>query len=135
MSGLRFNPPRDWEVLDLPAVPETVAVIAAEPQGVVERAFRPNFVLTVDDLSLEEQGAGLRSFHLVDREEMDLAGLPCVRTLAHHEIDGHAVVVEQWRVLTPEGSRELTASCGALDYPELAEELTASVASLRLSSE
>lgn len=74
MSGLLFEPPRGWEVLDLPAVPETVAVIAAEPEGVVDRAFRPNLVLTVEDLSLGEQGAGLRSFHLVDREELDLAG-------------------------------------------------------------
>jgi len=122
-----------WEALELRGAPQTVELIVAAPEG-AHPGFRPNLVLTAGAPSLEQQAEALRSFHVVDRTAAELAGRPCVRTLGHHEVGGRAVVVEEWRLSGPEGPHELTASCGALDYPGLADAFMASVASLRLGA-
>ena len=127
MSGLPLAPPRGWDLLEADA---PVALIAAAPEGEFP-AFRHNLVLTVPaGPELAEQGEWLLSFHLIDRVQTELAGRACVRSLAHHEVGGRAVVVEQW-LLPDEARCELTASCGALDYPRLADAFAAAAASLR----
>ncbi len=129
MSGHPLAPPRGWELLEAAA---PVVLIAAAPESEFG-AFRPNLVLTVPaGPELADQGASLLSLHLIDRVTTELAGGICVRSLGHYEVGGRAVVVEQW--LLPDdgdGSRELAASCGALDYPRLAGPFAAAAASLR----
>lgn len=128
MSGLPLAPPRGWELLEARA---PVALIAAAPEGEFA-AFRPNLVLIVPPgPELAEQGASLVSFHLIDRLTTELAGRACLRSLGHHEVGRRAVVVEQWLLPEGEGSLELAASCGALDYPRLADAFAAAAASLR----
>jgi len=133
VSAVALEAPPGWEALDPRGAAQTVELIVAAPRE-ANRGFRPNLVVTVGAPSLEQQAESLRSFHLVDRTAAALAGRPCVRSLGHHEVGGRAVVVEEWRLSGPEGPHELTASCGALDYPGLADAFMASVASLRLGA-
>jgi hypothetical protein len=119
-----FLPPSRWELLD---AAEPVALIAAAPEGEFA-GFRPNLVLTVGAVpELADQDSSLASLHLIDRAHTELAGRACIHSLGHHEVAGRAVVVEQWLLR----GCELTASCGALDYPRLAETFEAAAASLR----
>jgi hypothetical protein len=126
VSTLPLVLPRGWELVEAAA---PVELIAAAPEGEFT-GFRPNLVLTVPaGPELAEQGASLLSFRMIDRMTTELTGGACVRSLGHHEVGGSAVVVEQW--LWAEGSCELAASCGALDYPRLADAFAAAAASLR----
>lgn len=140
MSEVSLDLPPGWEELE-EAPP--VVLAAAEPEG-AHPAFRANLVLGVTnaelggglqaivDAAVERQAAELSGFHLIDREDCELAGCGCIRTLAHHDVEGRAVVVQQWQLIGAGRRHELTTSCGALDYPELAAALAATAASLTI---
>lgn len=138
MTRLSLEPPSGWELLEAEEPAVAVAAAPEQPGG----AFRPNLVVTVTgtgleggleelvDAAIEQQRAGVPGFHLIDRHATELAGLACVRTLAHSAAGGLAVVVEQWRLLADGSGHELTASCATFDYPELADTFAAAAASL-----
>ena len=146
MSGPRFDPPPGWVLLDVPGDADSVALIAAAPQR-PQPSFRPNLVLAygteapdfadVDEFAeaaIEDQADTLSDFLVLDRERTELAGLPCIRTLAHYDADSWSVVADQWRLLGPSGGIELTASCRTLEFAELAPIVAASAATLRVES-
>ena len=139
-AGLAFEiaPPAGFEVEeDL----EDVALLAratASPRG-----FHPNLVVTVEpvdpradvaaytDASLDVQARALAAWRLIDRAAATLAGGPGTRTLGHHVVDEHAVTLEQWRLTAGGRGYTVSASCATLDYPALADELSAAAESLR----
>lgn len=105
------------------------ALVAAEPVD-VEAAFRANLVVTVEELAADVDGidsytdAGialqrelLLDYRLVDRVlDGDRA-----RTLAHHDVGGQAVTIEQWQLVSAGRGYTITASCWTLDYDALAD--------------
>jgi hypothetical protein len=136
--GFSIALPPGAEVLD--GVP-FVALVAVEPD-VSEDAFRANLVVTVEELPGEFAGdperyadasvaalaATLAGFHLIDREPVALEGGPAIRLLAHHDVAGQAVTLEQWQLVAGERGYTLTASCWTLDYAALADAFAASAA-------
>jgi len=117
------------------------ALVAVEPAA-SEDAFRANLVVTVEELpgeyasdperytdaSVAAQAATLAGFHLIDREPVALDGGPATRLLAHHDVDGQAVTLEQWQLVAGGRGYTLTASCWTLDYDALADAFAASAA-------
>ncbi len=127
--GFSLELPPGTEVLDgFPAA----ALVAAEPFDPAA-AFRANLVVTVEELvgadsvgaytdaSLAVQAAALVDFRLIDREPVTVGEDEGTRTLAHHDVDGQAVVLEQWRLIAGNRGYTLTASCWTLDYDVLAD--------------
>jgi hypothetical protein len=129
-SGCVVPTPPGWERLEDPQ--PGVAVIAREPEA--PAGFRANLVVTVDDLPdgldldgwqadsdqlLQEE---LRNYYLLDREQIQLAGHPAVRRLAHHAAsDAGPVTMEQWAVVSGSKGFTLTASVATLAYDSLAD--------------
>ena len=117
------------------------ALVAVEPD-VSDDAFRANLVVTVEDLgdeyaedperyadaSVAAQAATLAGFRLIDREPVLLEGRPTIRLLAHHDVAGQAVTLEQWQLVAGGRGYTLTASCWTLDYDALADAFAASAA-------
>jgi hypothetical protein len=107
----------------------------------VEDAFRTNLVITVDDgaadveaytdAGLEAMASALRAFQLLDRASTTLGGEPATRTLAHHDAQGWAVTVEQWRVVHGGRGYTITASSATLDYDAVADTLAEAAESFR----
>ncbi len=123
-----------------------VALIAMEPEE-AGAAFRANIVVTVEEVptetdvhsytdeSLANQEEALAAFRLIDRARAGLAGAESTRTLGHHNVDGLAVTVEQWRVVVGALGYTVTASCWTLDYDNLADTFSATAATLRPDAE
>ena len=84
---------------------------------VAEQLPEPFELPAYADRSLATQADVLLRWHLFDREETDIGGIPAVRTLGHHSDGELAIVAEQWRLIHDGRGWVLTASCGALDYP------------------
>lgn len=107
-------------------------------------AFRPTLTVTAEEVgphtelddyvavSLATQERLLRAPRLLDREPAEVAGRPGVRTLVHHNQDGEAVVVEQWRVRDGDLGYVISATCAALEFGELGEALAAVATTFRL---
>lgn len=138
--------------LDLPAVLDTeldagpVALIARAPAPDVAGGFHANLVVAAQalgegpddadaaartDRALAAHQHELRNVHLVDRDDAWLGGAAAVRTLLHHNADGRAVVLEQWRLVRDGLGWELSASCPALDYPTIGARLALAAESIR----
>jgi hypothetical protein len=106
--------------------------------------FRPSLTVVAEELagdstlegyagaSLRDQHRLLRSHHLLDVVTTSLGPRPAVRSLAHHNVDGEAVTIEQWRLLDGRLGYVLTASCATLDFGELGESLASTAESFRL---
>ncbi len=134
--GFSVALPPGAEVLD--DVP-FAALVAVEPDA-SEDAFRANLVVTVEELpgeyaedpegyadaSVAAQAATLAGFRLIDREPVALDGGPAIRLLAHHDVAGQAVTLEQWQLVAGGRGYTLTASCWTLDYDALADAFAAS---------
>jgi hypothetical protein len=107
----------------------------------VENGFRTNLVVTVDDgaedvetftdAGLEAMGSALKAFQLLDRESTTLGDAPATRTLAHHDHQGWAVTLEQWRVVDGGRGYTVTASAATLDYDAVADALAEAAESFR----
>ena len=119
-----------------------VALLALEPAR--GDGFRANLAVTADALepdaeldrfteaALAFQEQFLEDFVLLDRGEATLAGRPATRTLAHHDLGGLALCIEQWRVVAAATGWTVTATSWALDHDEVADTLAASAESLEL---
>lgn len=119
-----------------------VALLALEPAR--GDGFRSNLAVTADPLepgaeldrytdgALAFQEQVLEDFVLLDRGEATLAGRPATRTLAHHDLGGLALCIEQWRVIAGNTGWTVTATSWALDHDEVADALAASAESLEL---
>lgn len=123
--------------LDVPGDLETaqdvdhVALIARTARPDVPDGFHANLVVTAQrlgpddatdpdertDSSLAAHERALRDLHLLDRVEAWVAAVPAVRTLAHYNVGGRAITLEQWRFARDGLGWELSASCPTLDYP------------------
>jgi hypothetical protein len=135
--GFSIELPPGAEVLD---APPGIALVAAEPREEAGDGFRANLVVTAEELppdidsaevytdaSVIAQAGSLVDFRLIDRDAMTLAGgMPATRVLGHHDVDGQAVAVDQWCVVSGGRAYSVTASCWALDYDELADTFAAS---------
>jgi len=118
------------------------AVIAIEPPG--EGSFRANLNVVVERLdpplgfddylerSLEVERRALSGHQLLDRTPATLDGAPGLRTLAHHDVDGQAVTLEQWRALVGPTAFVISASCGTLDYDGVADTFAQCAETFRL---
>lgn len=117
-------------------------LLALEPLR--DAGFRANLTITTDalepgaeldpftDAALGFQERALHDFVLLDRAHALVAGRPATRTLAHHDLDGLALCIEQWRVVADGTGWTVTATAWALDYDEVADALAASAESVEL---
>lgn len=128
--------PAGWEELEVPAT-LWAAVGPREPEDPPDR-FRPNLVLTCDDLT----GTSLRDWQvatddllprsltdylLIDLERIEIDGHPGGRRLAHHvDAAGRALTMEQWFTLHDDRGWTLTATIDTWRYDELADACAAS---------
>jgi hypothetical protein len=139
--SFRLEAPAGWE--PVPGV-EGVALALREPDEPTS-GFRANVTVTAEraaaadvegytDGALATQDELLDSHRTIDRSADRLGELACTRTLGHHDHSGHAVVIGQWRVVDGGVGWTVTASCAALDYAALADELDACGASFRLEA-
>jgi hypothetical protein len=107
----------------------------------VDEGFRTNIVVTVDDgaddveaftdAGLDALPSALRAFQLLDRTSTTLGGAAATRTLSHHDAQGWAVTLEQWRVVDGGRGYTLTASAATLDYDAVADALATAAESFR----
>lgn len=119
-----------------------VALIALDPDTSGD-GFRANLVVTVDELdpdttvetftdtALEVQDRVLDRMWLIDRSPARLRSGFGTRTLVHHDADGFAVVLEQWRLVHGTLGYTVSASCAALDYDDVADVFATAATSLR----
>ena len=103
--------------------------------GAERRTFAPNVLITAAVLttetpeewlerSLEQQLSALPGARLIDR--WPAAGpLGAMRTLVDHAAEGRPVALEQWWVAAGGRGWVLSASCAALDYDVLADDIAA----------
>jgi hypothetical protein len=56
-----------------------------------------------------------------------------VRTLAHHNLAGRAITLEQWRFVREGLAWELSVSCPTLDYPTNGARLAMAAESIRFA--
>lgn len=130
-AGLGFT-------IDLPAGIEVhedvphVALLAVEQAAVVpEGTFRASLSVIAEDGpegldlagyaegSLHQEAGALEDFRLLDREAVEIGGVPAVRTLVHHTGGPElAVVVEQWRLIARGLGWVLSASADAVSYAD-----------------
>ena len=104
--------------------------------GAERRAFAPNVLVTADVLgdgetpeawierSLGEQLAALAGARLIDRWPAPGTN-GAMRTLVDHAADGRAIALEQWWVAAGGRGWVVTASCAALDYDVLSDDIAA----------
>ncbi|MDP8943607.1 MAG: DUF1795 domain-containing protein [Actinomycetota bacterium] len=109
--------------------------------------FRANLVVTVEEVragtdverytddALATQERSLAAFRLIDRAPATFATGEGTRTLGHHNVDGMAVTIEQWRLIAGGLGYTVTASSWTLDYADLADALFAAAESLRTAEE
>ena len=121
---------------------DAAVLLALEPMR--DAGFRANIAITLDalegdveldrftDAALEVQDRLLHDFVVLDRGYAPVGGRPATRTLGHHDLDGLALCVEQWRLVDGRDGWTLTATSWALDYDEVADALAASAESLEL---
>ena len=138
-SGISVMLPTSWEVFPDPT--PDVALIALEPVPGPD-GFRANLVLTVGPLGGRSLGqwqatseaalaAALTQYRLIDLEQLDVAGHPGGRRLAHHVAPaGAPVTLEQWFTIASDIGCTLTGTVStarycvaALVFPELARTL------------
>lgn len=150
----RYEHSRLGFVLDLPPGTEVhqdlegvegVALLALEPAR-EDGGFRANVTVAKDavepntpvdawtDMALDATGRVLERFHVLDREATELAARPAVRTLAHHDVGGCAVVAEQWRVVDGSRAFTITTSCWAMDFAGMRDELAGIAESFALEA-
>ena len=134
--------------LELHASLPGAALVAVEREDALPHgAFRSNLTVIAQDVgpgvaldaqlerSLLDQERVLEGFRLLDREATTLAGLPAVRTLAHHRSGGDlAVVAEQWTTMRDGLAWTVTCTCEALAYDVSADVLSAAAESLRFEA-
>ncbi|MGH3358955.1 MAG: hypothetical protein ACRDO7_09125 [Nocardioidaceae bacterium] len=119
-SGFALPAPRTWRMQEDPQDKVAVAMVAP-PNG---DDFRPNLVVTVDDLepaqTLEpwqefvesKMAEVLDCYMLLDTELLENGGFPVFRRLGHHlNADGVALTMQQWA--TVRGSRGYTLTTTA----------------------
>lgn len=129
-AGFTLPAPADWTVLESPR--EQVALIASAPDR-DDEDFRPNVVVTVDELGADQAlepwqreadelyPKMLEQFRLLDREFVELNGRRMLRRLAHHVgAGGVAVVMEQWSTVRERRGYTLTATASASRLWEVA---------------
>jgi hypothetical protein len=135
----RLAAPAGWE--PVPGV-AGVALALQEP-AVPSSGFRANVTVTAEaageagaedytDRALAAQDELLEAHRTIDRCADRLGELAGTRTLGHHDHAGHAVVISQWRTVDRGVGWTVTASCAALDYAGLADELDACAESFRV---
>jgi len=133
--------PGSWERIEDPR-PEVVliAVEPAPPSHGADPGFRPNLVVTVDQLpvglDLEAWQAAtekmlpsmLTEYLPIDLERLEIGGVAAIRRLAHHRSQGGtSVTMEQWTTVVPAvggaslAGWSLTASTATLEYAGLAD--------------
>ncbi len=141
-NGMTLPLPAGWERSEDPR-PDVVliAVEPAPPPG-GEPGFRPNLVVTVDQLpaglDLEAWQAAteqmlpsmLTEYLPIDLERLEIGGVAAFRRLAHHRSKGGtSVTMEQWTTVLPAAGGaslagwSLTASTATPAYASLAEVL------------
>ena len=140
-NGMTLPLPAGWEHVEDPR--PDVALIAVEPAappGSGEPGFRPNLVVTVDQLpsgqDLEEWQAAtekmlpsmLTEYLPIDLERLEIGGVAAIRRLAHHRSQaGTSVTMEQWTTVVPAvggaslAGWSLTASTATDAYAGLAD--------------
>lgn len=139
-NGMTLSLPAGWEHVEDPR-PDVVliAVEPAPPPG-GDPGFRPNLVVTVDQLpaghDLEVWQAGtekmlpsmLTEYLPIDLERLEIGGVAAIRRLAHHRSQGGtSVTMEQWTTVVPAvggaslAGWSLTASTATPAYAGLAD--------------
>lgn len=123
-------------------VPDTVLVLVDETPSL---GFHPNVVVTLEELAdsadvstwVTEQGAVLSKVLvdplLLDVERVEVAGIGAQRLLCHHDVDGHAVTLEQWVVPAGNFGWTLSASVASLAYDRYADLIGDVVEGFRLT--
>ncbi|UYM07768.1 hypothetical protein [Solicola gregarius] len=123
-AGFALPAPRTWVLHEDPQE-QVAAAIVAPANG---DDFRPNIVVTVDDL---EPGHTLESWQeftesvspqlldqylLIDNELLEQRGHPVFHRLAHHaNPDGVALTMEQWCTVRGNRGFTLTGTAGTMD--------------------
>jgi hypothetical protein len=124
-SGISVMLPTSWEILSDPT--PDVALVALEPAAEPE-VFRANLVLTIGPLGGRSLGqwqaiseaalaAALTDYRLIDLEQLDVAGHPGGRRLAHHVTPaGVPVTLEQWFTVVSDLGCTLTGTVSTVRY-------------------
>ncbi len=138
--GFEIKLPEGLEVVEtLPSV----ALLAIEPEPPIAGAFRAHLTVTVEEVAvgtelepfadeaLALQERELASARLLARTPENVAGVPAVRTLAHHREPGQPVTLEQWRLI--HGACASTVGCVAatMDLEEVSGALARAAQTFR----
>lgn len=128
-EGFAIPAPRDWLMRE--STQDTVAVIFVAPES--DDEFRPNIVVTVDDLepgqTLEQwqefvdsvSPQMLDQYVLIDNEITEHDGYSVYRRLAHHaNPDGTALTTEQWATVRGSKGYTVTTTAATMDLKQSA---------------
>jgi len=140
-TGLSIGLPGDW---DMQVDPQpSVALVVVEPR--TDDSFRANLVVTTDelpdglDLRLWQEGTdellpqALHEYVLLDLEDVELAGLPARRRLAHHTVEsGAAVTMQQWAAVRGREGVTVTTTVETMELASTAAMFAAVVDTLVL---
>lgn len=143
--GFSLELPPDIELHeDLPHV----AMLAVERAEVLpEGAFRASISVVAEDgppglgldgyaeRSLAVQSQSMTAFRLLDRDALELDGVPAVRTLGHY-VGGEAlgVAVEQWRLIARGLGWVVSATSDAISYADKGEIMAACAETFRVET-
>jgi hypothetical protein len=140
--GFALDLPPGFEVVGVDGVPLAARTAEPDPGG-----FHANLNVVAEQLpgdgdlerfvedSLEQHVETLPAFRVIDREETTVAGVPAVRTLAHHAAGGRALVLEQWRLARGDRAFTVSTTCPALDWPAAAGTLADAAETLRFAGD
>lgn len=133
-AGFSLPAPRRWQLRENPR--DKVAAVFLAPEG--GGRFRPNLVVTLDDLSSDEsllrwqQAAEdvasqlLDQYVLIDTEVRESDSDRVYWRLAHHAAPGGvAVTIQQWATVRAGHGYTLTATTSTEDLPHIAGLFTA----------
>lgn len=143
-AGFSVPAPRDWLLREDPQ--DKVAAVIVAPEDGDE--FRPNMVVTVDDL---EPGQSLLAWQefvesvspkmldgylLIDTEVRTLRGHDVFRRLAHHaNPDGVALTMDQWSTVRGNVGYTLTTTAETMEFQQTAGMFAAIAGGFRMDGD
>lgn len=143
-AGFSVPAPRDWLLREDPQARVAVVIVAPESGN----DFRPNMVVTVDDL---EPGQTLHTWQdfvesvnpemldrylLIDTEVRALRGHNVFRRLAHHaNPDGVSLTMDQWSTIRGNVGYTLTATAETMEFQQTAGMFAAIAGGFRMDGD